>query len=157
MRERNQRTRMLPRCHCGAILIVVLVCLAVAATMFVLVVKQAAMERQAIRTSQWTLQALWLAEAGVERAAARLAANPSYSGETWSIPAQELAAEYGAAVRIHVETVADQPERRLVRVEADYPDASELRCRQVKQIVVDRDKILSKEHTQTPHEGGGTL
>ena len=89
--------------------------------MFVLVVRQALAERRAIEMSRSGLQALWLAEAGLERAAARLAADPKYAGETWTISAAELAAGDGAVVRIEVKAIADRPERRSVRVEADYP------------------------------------
>ena len=119
----------------------------VATALFVLVVRQAFAERRAIEMSCSGLQALWLAEAGVERAAARLAADPKYAGETWTISAAELAGGDGAVVRIEVKAIADRPERRSVRVEADYPDAPEHRCRQVKQIVVDRDEIRSRGRT----------
>lgn len=142
----------------GAILIVVLVCLAVAAAISVTVVRQIAAERQAVQMNYRSVQALWLAEAGLERAAARLAADPKYNGETWAIPAMELVADEGkrgqspsagtAVVKIQVETIADQPERRSVRVEADYSDAPERRCRQIKQIVVDRDAILARQPTK---------
>jgi Tfp pilus assembly protein PilX len=131
------------RRRCGAILVVVLVCLIVAAALSVVVVRQAAMERHAVQINQRNLQALWLAEAGIERAAARLAADPKYAGETWNISAKELAADDNAMVRIQVETIAGRPEWRSVRVEADSADTPEYRCRQVKQIVVDRNAILS--------------
>ena len=122
-----------------------LVCLAVATAISLVVVRQIAAERHAAQMNQRSLQAWWLAEAGVERAAARLAADPKYAGETWTIPAKELAAGESAAVRIEVETIAGRPERRSVRVEADYADAPDFRCRQAKQIIVDRDAILSRQ------------
>ena len=128
----------------GAVLVVVLVCLMMATALFVLVVRQALAERRAIEMRCGGVQALWLAEAGVERAAARLAADPKYAGETWTISTAELGGSDGALVRIEVKAIADRPQRRLVRVEADYADAPERRCRQVKQIVVDRDGISSK-------------
>jgi hypothetical protein len=118
-----------------------------ATAMFVLVVRQALTERQAMEASQRCLQASWLAEAGLERAAARLAADPKYAGETWPLSAAELAAGEGGVVKIEVKPIADRPERRSVRVQADYPDAPELRCRQVKEIVVDRDAIQSRGRT----------
>jgi hypothetical protein len=133
----------------GVILVVVIVCLTVAAAIFVLLVQRVAEERRALDGSQRALQAQWLAEAGIERAAARLVADPKYAGETWAIAAVELAATEGAVVRIQVKTVADRPERRSVRVEADYPDAPERRCRQVKQILVDRDDMVSRRQANT--------
>jgi hypothetical protein len=133
----------------GAILVVVIVCLAAAAGVIVLVAKQAAAERHVMLRNYRSLQALWLAEAGVERAAARLVADAKYAGETWDIPAKELANDGGAVVRIQVSPIADQPERRLLRVEADYPDTPECRCRQTKQTIVDRDELKSRQQTKT--------
>ncbi len=50
----------------GAVLIVILVCLAVAGVLLVLLAKQAAAGRRAMENQQWNVQAQWLAEAGVE-------------------------------------------------------------------------------------------
>ncbi len=83
------------------------------------------------------MQTRWLAEAGVERAVARLAADAGYTGETWNIPADEIAGGKGGVVRIRTETIAGSPEGRTIRVEADYPDDPQHHCRQVKQIVAD--------------------
>ena len=116
----------------GAILVVALVCLVMAAALRSLWEAAVRMERHAVQMNQRSLQALWLAEAGVERAAAQLAADSKYAGETWIIPAKELAAGDDGVVRIQVETIAGRPERRSVRVEADYSDAPGYRCRQVK-------------------------
>jgi Tfp pilus assembly protein PilX len=146
MKRRNIQRRRL-----GAVLFVVLVCLAVATVISVVVVKQAATERRAAQLNHRDLQAIWLAEAGVERAAARLAANANYAGETWIIPATELAAGDSAAVKIQVETIASQPERRSVRVEADYADAPDFHSRHVKQITIDREAILSHQPSKRPN------
>ena len=81
-------------CSCnhrrGAIMVAVILCLIVVVGLLVCVVKQVGMSRQAQQSSQQSVQAGWLAEAGVERAAAHLAANAVYAGETWQIPAAEL-------------------------------------------------------------------
>ena len=72
------------------VLIVLLVCLAVAAALIVGTVRIALVSHQATQTASWKAQARWLVESGVERAAAKLAADPAYAGETWNIPAAEL-------------------------------------------------------------------
>jgi Tfp pilus assembly protein PilX len=143
----------------GAVLVVVLVCLAVATVVSVIVVRQIAMQYRAMQVSHGSLQAAWLAEAGIERAAARLAADPKYAGETWSISGKRGQPPFAdtegdcpplpcVVVKIQVETIADQPERRSVRVEADYTDAPY--CRQVKEFIVDRDAILSRQQAKAP-------
>jgi Tfp pilus assembly protein PilV len=126
----------------GAVLVVVLVCLAVAAAMFVVLVKLAATGRQSMQTQCWRMQAQWLAESGLERAAARLAADAKYTNETWTISAEELGGDAAGVVRIRAEAVADRPNRRLVSVEADYPDDPQHRVRCNKQIVVDVHRTI---------------
>ena len=117
----------------GAILVVILVCFIVAATIFSLLVKSAFSERRTMETHLWRTQAQWLAEAALERAAARLAADANYTGETWTIPAEELDGDRGVA-RIHIEAIAERPGHRQVSIEADYPDDPQHRSRCSKQI-----------------------
>jgi Tfp pilus assembly protein PilV len=127
---------LIPPPRSGVVLVVVIVCLVVAMAVFMSVVKLATAQRQTIKTQQWQAQAAWLAEAGLERAAARLATDPSYTGETWTIAGDQLGGPDGAAVAIRLEAVPGEPNRRLVRVQADYPDDPRDRARQEKQIVM---------------------
>jgi hypothetical protein len=66
-------------------------------------------------------QAQWLAESGVQRAAARLRAAADYRGETWEIPADLLGSGHPAAVTIEVRTTAGDPSRRELHVVSRYP------------------------------------
>lgn len=126
-----------PKHRRGAILVVILVCFVVAAAMFVLLGRQSVTQRREAEAQLWTAQAQWIAEAAIERAAARLTADAKYAGETWAISAVELGAKEGAQARIRVENFADRPNRRLVRVEADYPDDPVHRSRWTKLIAID--------------------
>ena len=121
----------------GAILVVIVVCFVVAATLFVLLARSAISLRQADETHYWSLQAQWLGEAALERAAARLATDAKYDGETWTVPGKELAGNQGGTVRIEVKKDADHPGRRTVRVEAVYPDDPVHCCRWEKQVVME--------------------
>lgn len=123
----------------GAILVVVIVCVMVALALLSSIVKLAAVGRHTFDRQLWEAQASWLAESGLERAAWRLAADPDYTGETWTVPAEELAASDAAVVEIQVEPIPERPGRRLVRVRADYPDHPEHRARQSRQAVVQLD------------------
>jgi type II secretory pathway component PulK len=134
----------------GAILVVILVCFVVAATLFVLLARWGFAEHRAAETRYWDLQAQWLAEAGLERAAARFAADANYTGETWAISANDLAGNSSGVVRINVEKDANRPNRRRVSVEADYPDDPAHRCRWQQQIVVDRREPTSRHGAKTP-------
>lgn len=120
----------------GVILIIAIVCTAVASVMFLAIVQMAAAERNALRVEAWRQQARWLAESALDRAAARLAGDPDYQGETWNVPAAELDSPDAAVVEIEVRSVPEQPHRRVVLVRADYPDDPQHRARRSKQINV---------------------
>jgi len=127
-----------PRPHRpGVILVVAIVSIAVASVIFLAVLRTAVAERNALRTEAWRQQALWLAESGLERAAARLAADSAYQGETWNVPADQFASEVGGVVEIEIQSTAGRPNRRLVRVRADFPDDPQHRVRRSKQIVIE--------------------
>ena len=121
----------------GVVLLVSIVCLAIAAVVFLSLVRVSITEKHRVDTEAWQLQAAWLAESGLERAVARLRADPAYQGETWSLSARDLGTQHGAAVRIQVENVPDHPQTRAVRVEADYPDQPQRRGRYSKQVLIE--------------------
>ncbi|WP_337173976.1 hypothetical protein [Paludisphaera sp.] len=83
------------------------------------------------------LQSEALADAGLDRAFARLAADPDYAGERWEIPAPLLGlppAEGPAAVV----TIAVESEggTRAIRVQADHPVDPERRARSSRRVVL---------------------
>ncbi len=135
----------------GLASVVVLVCLTLLSLIGVLMIKQVTSRRQLAKVQARRLQTEYLAEAGLRRAQARLANDPKYSGETWTIPASELgflaagnsseaalaSSQFDAIVTISLEPSKDDPKRREVRVQADYPRDPQLRSRQSRHIVVD--------------------
>lgn len=89
-----------------------------------------------LRAAGRRLQAEWLAESALDRAAARLAADPSYAGETWAIPAERLGGRDAASVRIEVTPAPGHPDRRVVRARADFPADEPRRSRHSRQIEI---------------------
>jgi hypothetical protein len=132
----NRRTRCTRRPR-GFVLIVFLVCLAIAAALIVGTARIAITSHKAAQTAAWSVQARWLAESGVERAAAKLAADAAYPGETWTVPAADLGGQEGGVVRIEVKTPAGMEKRRTIRVEADFPEDPVYYARQEKEIVLE--------------------
>ena len=106
----------------GVILLLILGCLAIAGVLFVVGVRMALTAHDLARISLWNLQAQWLAESGLERATAQLAADADYSGETWNIPAENLGAADAGTVKIEVAPAQANGKGRLVKVEATFPD-----------------------------------
>ena len=118
-------------------MIVVVVCVALAVTIMVSLTRAAVNQQKRVRAQAWQLQARLLAESALERAAARLAADPKYAGETWVVPAEALDGRSGATVSIEVQTLAEQPHRRAVRARADFPDQPEWRVRRTRLAIVE--------------------
>jgi hypothetical protein len=119
----------------GAVLIIALVCLALATVIGGALLRWALMEHKLLRTQEQASQARWLAEAGVERAAAQLGASAEYQGETWEVSAADLPAGEPARIHLHVAPIDGQPRRRSVDVEVEYPFESKSPIRIQKQII----------------------
>jgi Tfp pilus assembly protein PilX len=130
----------------GAVMIVILACFALAATLFVLLGRMAIAERRASDLQRWTVQAQWLAEAAMERAIARLRADAEYGDETWDISAAELGGDKSAKATIHVESPDDETSGKLlIFVTADYPNDPVHRCRWTKQLEITLEKTSAEE------------
>jgi hypothetical protein len=126
----------------GGILLTVLVCLTIASILFGVMLRTGLAEWRLVRAQERRMQAAWLAESGLARAAARLAADAEYRGETWTITAEELRGNYPAAVRIRVETDAADESRWLIKAQADYPAEGQTRARESREL-----KIKPKERS----------
>jgi hypothetical protein len=121
----------------GVVLVVVIVCMAVMTMVYGSLLRVGLSRRAQGEMEERRLQADWLAESGLERAAARLAEYGDYKGETWEVTAAELGGPWGAVVTIAVEPDEDRPGRRLVTARADYPGGSTKRARQVRRAEVE--------------------
>ena len=82
--------RQWPRRRRGSMTVFVLVCLLVIAMICGVLLRIGLTERERIRGEERKLQTEWLVESGLERAAAKLASDPKYGGETWDLAASDL-------------------------------------------------------------------
>jgi hypothetical protein len=121
----------------AAVMVVVLVCLMVLLMLGGVLLRRAQTQRAQVHAEEFRAQAEWLAEAGLERASARLSASPDYDGETWDLAPESLTGRWPGRVVIAVQNVNGNPGRRMVRVRADYPVHEALRARQSKQAVIE--------------------
>ena len=125
----------------GAVLLLTIVCVAVALAIMAALVQVALLRYATQQNHQRRAQATCLVESGLDRAVARLAADPAYKGETWTIAAAEFnpAADDdipSALVRIEIKTVANNPHNREIHITADYADDLKSRARRSKQTAV---------------------
>lgn len=90
----------------AVVLMAVIVALAVMGTLFLVILQRVAVQRRQSRIAEVNLQSLWLAQSGLERAAAQLHASSDYTGETWSIPADQVDGRAPATVEIKVKPLS---------------------------------------------------
>lgn len=120
----------------GAALALGLVCLALVVLVLGSLLRRVTEARLVVRASERALQADWLADSGLARAAARLALDPGYRGETWTIPADRLGGRDPALVVIAVAPAPDNPQARAVRVQADTPPDAPRRARRTRTLTI---------------------
>ena len=94
----------------GTTIIVVIAFYAVAVTLFAVWIRTTLSHQRQARFWHEKVQATWLADAGMRRAAARLTIDPDYSGEHWQIEADQLGSNQAAAVEIRIEKIESPSE-----------------------------------------------
>lgn len=110
----------------GVTLILALVLLGLVAGLGASLVRGRVTARRAADQSRRDAQTLWLVQAGLSKARARLAATAEYAGETWEIPAEELDGRHPGRVVIAIERSEDRPADLGIAVRAIYPADEEL-------------------------------
>jgi type II secretory pathway component PulK len=132
--DRPELCRRKARPRPGFAIVSVIVLLVVATALFGLWARAAVRNHRQLEYRQWELQAIRLAEAGIGRAKARIDADPTYTDETWTIPATELKRKQGAEVRIRVVPNEAGEQRARIEATADFPAGAVRRARHTKQV-----------------------
>lgn len=118
----------------GTALIIAMICLLLASALTVSLVQVAVLQREQVLRDEWQLQAEWLAESALDRAAARLVVEPEYAGESWR-PQLPGEAEPLGRVEIAVERPTETGRVQVTAV-ADVPDDPDERARVRKSVIV---------------------
>ena len=113
----------------GAALVMAMVALLVVTLMSAALVQSLVTGQRQSRRYADELQAQWLADAGLERAAVQLARDAQYRGEMWQT---EIGGELGSV------TIAVDPETKKIVAEAVYPPEEHRR------ILVRRERTISE-------------
>jgi len=125
----------------GLTIVAVMLALSILVILCGVMLRTTAVRRLAARDSERRLQAEWLAESGLERGLARLAADPAYKGETWSLTPADLGRPAGhtpaeaARVAITVESTPSH-DSRILNVVALYPLDQPVRARASRQLEI---------------------
>jgi hypothetical protein len=131
--------------------VAVLVCLIVITLISGALLKVGIAHRDQVRGQVGRLQAEWLAQSGIDRALARLSADPDYRGETWKLAPRDLdvsetpATDRGPAaivlIKVEKPTSTSGGARRLIKVQADFPPDLPRRARHSTQILVEPSSL----------------
>ncbi len=120
----------------GVTLAAALICLLVVMLFSSVVVRALGMRHRASRSDEQQLQCLFLIESAVERTKARCAAEPNYSGETWTVSLDDREVARSGIALIRVEPVANEPLRRLIHIDARWPDDPIMRVQRAKELTI---------------------
>ena len=127
-------------------LVFVLVCMTVVIISLLAMVQRVTMSHRMGLQRERQIQARWLVEAGLDRAAARLRTQSTYEGESWQPQVDGIGGRGPAKVDIVVEATEVTNQLR-VHVTAFYPDQDGLRIR-AEQVVYVHSKDQNKAQTQ---------
>ncbi len=119
----------------GAFLIIAMICLVLTSGLLATLLKMAALSRKAAQMEFHSLQAEWLAESALDRAAAKLSGDANYQGETWDIKAEDLGGHHAGQVVIAVKA-GDQTHLREVEAVARFPLEGPRSVKRSKRLVV---------------------
>ena len=131
----NPKSKIAQSARRGLALVVAIVALFLVGVLTTESVRIALARHGQQQRAEHLLQAEWLAESGLNRAAAALRAQADYTGEIWAPAADLLGSRWPARVEIRVAPGPDAGSRR-VRVVADYPPQTPQKCRVSKSVVV---------------------
>jgi hypothetical protein len=79
-----------------------MICLVLTSGLLGTLLRMAVLSRKAAQMEIGSLQAQWLAESALDRAAMKLSGDANYQGETWDIKAEELGGQSAGQVIIAV-------------------------------------------------------
>jgi hypothetical protein len=132
-----------PRRRCGTVLIVTLVCLVIVMALVGTMLVGAMRSGRQWKVERDLVQCELLLQAGIDRAADKLATRPAdYEGETLEFAAAEIGDGLAGKVTIEVTTNGRQQQ---VRVQAEYPAGSDHSVRRSRTFQISINPALSQE------------
>ncbi len=117
----------------GAVLVAALVCLLVIMAMIGMMLRRTLREQQQLHAERDLRQTKLLLQAGIARAAVRLAADPNYRHETWNLPPDAVMNSGEGRVTISLSPLSE-PHFLTATVIAEYPVGRETSIRRSRTV-----------------------
>lgn len=121
----------------ATVLVICIVCLLLLSMTVGVLIRAAVLHRNQTRTMLPQVQAEWLAHSAAEVAADRLQTEPGWTGDTWTVPADELGGDTAAQITIQVTSDADVASQRSAQITVDYPPDVPQRVRVEHVVLID--------------------
>lgn len=120
----------------GAVLVIVMICLLLISLVMASLLKSTLMQRRQMRKEQLQVQADWLVESALERAAQQRLTNPDYQGEVWQIDPEELGTRYAASAEIVLKPAGEADRRLSIQARVKYPENQTDTITRTKKIIL---------------------
>ncbi|WP_417387937.1 hypothetical protein [Gimesia sp.] len=120
----------------GAVLVIVMICLLLISLVMASLLKSTLMQRRQMLKEQLQVQADWLVESALERAAQQRLTNPEYQGEVWQIDPEELGTRYAASAEIILKPEGDANRKLSIQARVQYPEGQTLTITRTKKIIL---------------------
>ena len=121
----------------GAVLVALLICLLIVLMISAAAVQVLVMQNRVTRAESHQIQAAWLADSALDRAIARMAKDAKYDGETWEVLLDDGIDSNGGVAVIAVEAAEAPSNRRIISVEARWPDVPVYYVMEQRELIID--------------------
>jgi Tfp pilus assembly protein PilX len=118
----------------GFVTLTAVVLLAIVGALMAVWLRNLDVERRQTQLAQRETQAAVLAEAGIQRGISHLRKDSKYAGETWHVPAIDLAGQDDAIVTIRITPTLDVASDTTIEAVADYPTDPLRRARRIERL-----------------------
>lgn len=120
----------------GAVLVIVMVCLMLISLLMASLLKSALLQRRQIVKEQNRVQAEWILESALERAALQRLQDPKYQGEIWKINPDELGTRYAGSAEIILNREGTDKNRISIQARVTYPESTPFSVTRTKKVIL---------------------
>jgi len=120
----------------GAVLVIVMICLLLVSLLMASLLKSALLQRRQMMKEQFRVQAEWILESALERAALQRLKDPKYQGEVWKISPVDLGTRYAGSAEITVKPTGKDDRLISIQARVKYPEKTTFSVTRTKKVVL---------------------
>ncbi|MFK7778083.1 MAG: hypothetical protein QM501_08185 [Gimesia sp.] len=120
----------------GAVLVIVMVCLMLISLLMASLLRSALLQRRQVINEQYRVQAEWILESALERAALQRLQDPKYQGEVWKITPADLGSRYAGSAQIIIKREGNDGRRISIQARVTYPEQTTFSVTRTKKVIL---------------------